>query len=242
MKKRTYGQYCGLARALDVLGERWSLLIVRELLTGPKRYKDLLRHLPGIGTNLLARRLKFLDAQGVLQRRRLPAPASTDAYVLTERGRALEPALVELTRWGQADLGRPAADDAYGPHWSQLALKAALRPDRAAGVRVACEFRVGHDDFQAHLDDGALTTGPGPASQPDFVLETDPDTYLAVVSGVLTTEEALRQGLLEVRGDRKAWAGSGRVFDFPLLRAPDEDELKVIDLTGRPEPRARRLR
>ncbi len=242
MKKRRYGQYCSLARALDVLGERWSLLIVRELLSGPKRYKDLLRHLPGIGTNLLAARLKSLEAQGVLEHRALPPPASTAAYALTERGRALEPALVELARWGLPLLGRPAEDDAYAPHWSLLAMQAVFRPDHAAGVRAVYEFRVGGDVFHTRIEAGRLTTRQGPASHPDFVLETDAATYLAVVAGDMTTEEAMRQGVLTVRGDQEAWARSGEILDLAPLHREPEDALRVIDLTGRPEPRARRLR
>src|SRR3712207_3261653 len=100
MSGRSYDQFCGLAKALDVLGERWTLLVVRELLLGPKRYSDLLEGLPGIGTNLLAARLKALEASGLVGRRRLPPPAASNVYELTERGRALEPAIFELIRWG----------------------------------------------------------------------------------------------------------------------------------------------
>src|SRR3712207_6674695 len=100
MSGRSYDQFCALAKALDVLGERWTLLVVRELLLGPKRYSDLLEGLPGIGTNLLATRLKTLEANGLVARRRLPAPAASTVYELTDRGRGLEPALYELMRWG----------------------------------------------------------------------------------------------------------------------------------------------
>ena len=105
MSKRSYGQYCGLAHALDLVGERWSLLVIRELMTGPKRYKDLLKRLPGIGTNLLAKRLKFLEEQSILMRRILPPPASTEAYDLTEFGRELEPVLIGLAQWGRGITG-----------------------------------------------------------------------------------------------------------------------------------------
>ena len=104
MAKRSYGQYCGLAHALDLIGERWSLLLIRELMTGPKRYKDLLKRLPGIGTNLLAQRLKFQEEQGILERRHLPPPASTDAYVLTDLGRSLHPVLQSICRWANTQI------------------------------------------------------------------------------------------------------------------------------------------
>ena len=135
MSKRNYGQYCGLAHALDLIGERWSLLVIRELMTGPKRYKDLLKQLPGIGTNLLAKRLKFLEEQGILMRRTLPPPASTEAYDLTDFGRELEPVLIGLARWGYQTIPRPGKDTVHFPDWSVLAMKAVFRAERAAGVQ-----------------------------------------------------------------------------------------------------------
>src|SRR5207249_10868829 len=106
MPKRSYGQFEGLATALDAVGERWTLLLVRELLLGPRRYKDLLEGLPGIGTNLLARRLKELKGAGVIVKRSLPAPAGSSVYELTDSGRALEPDLIELARWGMNAIER----------------------------------------------------------------------------------------------------------------------------------------
>src|SRR5215211_4757632 len=131
MNRRSYGQYCAMARALDVLGDRWTLLIVRELLTGPKRFKDLLEGLPGIGTNLLAGRLKDLAGAGVLRRTTLPPPAGSSVYELTERGRELEPVLMGLARWGLDLLGERAASG----------LNVAFMAWTARWVRETYEFR-----------------------------------------------------------------------------------------------------
>src|ERR671921_1724366 len=111
MSKRSYNQYCAVARALDIIGERWTLLIVRELLTGPKRFKDLLEGLPGIGTNLLATRLKDLEGNGILRRATLPPPAGSKVYELTGLGRELEQVVVALSQWGSKLLGSPRGDE-----------------------------------------------------------------------------------------------------------------------------------
>src|SRR5918997_566704 len=124
MARRSYAQYCGLARALDVLGERWTLLAIRELLLGPKRFSDLLAGLSGIGPNVLSTRLRTLEAEGLVTKRRLPPPAASTVYELTGRGRELEPAVVELARWGVGLLGPPAEDDRYRPGWLALSLRA----------------------------------------------------------------------------------------------------------------------
>lgn len=243
MKKRTYGQLCGLARALDVLGERWTLLLVRELLTGPKRYKDLLRYLDGIGTNLLAQRLKTLEAYGLIEHRRLPPPASTEAYALTPRGEALEPVVLELAEWGLANVtDPPAATDAFHPAWSLLTLQARFRPEAAQGLAATCEYRVGEEVFHARLDAGRLVAQQGSAARPDFVLTTDTATFRALATGALATEEARRQGLLTLAGDAERWARCRFVFDPSADASLSDEEMAVLDLTGRPFPHARRLR
>src|SRR5690349_25163474 len=128
MAKRRYDQYCALARALDVVGERWTLLIVRELILGPRRYTDLLGALPGIGTNLLADRLTSLEREGIVERDRLPPPAAAAVYALTEYGRGLEPAVIALTRWGSRRLRQPSRSDHFRPSWLGIAMLAAFRP------------------------------------------------------------------------------------------------------------------
>ena len=212
--------------------------MIRELMTGPKRYKDLLKRLPGIGTNLLAQRLKYLEEQGILERRRLPPPASTEAYALTELGRALEPVLIGLVQWGYRTIPRPQPGTVHFPGWSVLAMKAVFRADLAEGVEDEYEYRVDDEVFYARVKNGQLTTGQGPAPEPDFVLETDGKTFLAVVSGTLEMEEALRQGRMTVTGDEAAFARSTALFDL----SPLHKVLPTIDLTGRPAPGAHRLR
>ena len=118
---KRYGQACTIARALDVVGERWSLLLVRELILGPRRYRDLAAGLPGIPSNVLAARLKDLQAAGVITRRTLPAPTDVTVYELTEAGRALQPALKELLDWGLRYGPEPSRDDAGQPGWALLA-------------------------------------------------------------------------------------------------------------------------
>lgn len=165
MSKR-YDQYCPIAHALDLVGERWTLLIVRELLQGPKRYTDLAASLPRIGTNILAGRLKELERCGVIAKRRLPAPAASQVYELTPYGVRLKPVVRELALWGIQSLGAPEADDELAPGWLQGALDTVFAPVAPAG---AFEFRVGTE--LASLVDGEVLAGP--ADQPDVVVETD---------------------------------------------------------------------
>jgi DNA-binding HxlR family transcriptional regulator len=131
--RRSYDQYCAMARALDVIGDRWTLLLVRDLLVGPKRYGDLLEGLPGIGTNLLAARLRELEAAGIVERRVLPPPAGSAVYELTEAGQALEPVAFALGRWGTRFLGSPRANDRLLPTPFFLGMRARFSPPPAAG-------------------------------------------------------------------------------------------------------------
>ena len=200
MSRRTYHQFCPLARALDILGDRWTLLVVRELLLGPKRFTDLGEALGGIGTNLLAERLKALEAAGLIRRATLPPPAASRVYELTERGRDLEPAVVALARWGVGELGRRRRGEAFRPSWLALSLKATFRADLARGVRETYEYRVGDETFHARIDDGTLEIVQGPAAAPDLVFETDPDTFVAIGSGALDPVEAATTGRLRAQG------------------------------------------
>ena len=184
---RTYGQYCGLARALDLVGERWALLVVRELLLGPKRFTDLLDGLPGISTNILATRLRQLERAGVVARNRLPPPAASSVYELTEYGRALEPAVAALGRWGAASLG-VRADQALRSHWLALALKAFFHADEADGVAAVYELRLREAAFRLAVANGALEVTPGADGAADLVLEADDDVLVGVLAGELEPE------------------------------------------------------
>jgi DNA-binding HxlR family transcriptional regulator len=165
---KRYDQYCPIAHALDLVGERWSLLVVRELAHGPLRYTDIHERLHGCSTNILAARLKELEAGGIVRRRQLPPPAASTVYELTECGVALRPVLRALAWWGVETLGPPPPDevDAFEPGWLVQALFTAVEPGRHDGV---IEFRVG--DEVAHLEDGEAVDGP--ASAPDVTVTTD---------------------------------------------------------------------
>jgi DNA-binding HxlR family transcriptional regulator len=185
---RRYDQYCPVAHALELVGERWSLLVVRELLHGPLRYTDLAERLPGIGTNVLASRLRDLETGGIVARRMLPPPAASRVYELTEYGRGLRPVMRELARWGARSLGPPTADDELFPGWLENALETLLAPTAPPG---RFEFRVG--DEVASVVDGEVQ--PGSVEQPDVVVEGD-------ASGIYWTFFDRRLDLVTVDGDR----------------------------------------
>jgi DNA-binding HxlR family transcriptional regulator len=162
---RRYDQYCPVACTLSLVGERWALLVVRELMHGPKRYTDLLDHLPGIGTNILAARLKELEAGGLVEKRKLPPPAASTVYELSPTGRELRPVLHELARFGARLMGPPPLD-ALERGWLLEALDLALSPVSPSGTLA---FRIG--DEEASLVDGVVT--PGIREDADVVVETD---------------------------------------------------------------------
>ena len=191
-----YGQACAIARALDVVGERWSLLLVRELTFGPRRYRDLATGLPGIPSNLLAARLKDLQAAGVIARRTLPAPTDVTVYELTGAGRALQPALHELLDWGLRYAPEPAGDDVGQPAWALLG--AAGRPT-ALPAGQTCELRVGPEFFYLSSDAGTLTVRRGPAPGGDAVVTMSADTLYSLVLGHTTVTDAV--GHSTVAGD-----------------------------------------
>ena len=187
MTGRGYRQWCGMARALDVVGERWSLLIVRDLLPGPQRYSDLLHTLAGIPTDMLASRLRGLEAAGIVRRTTLPPPAGSRVYELTERGRGLEAAIVELSRWGTELLGEPTDDDVFRAEWLALSLRTRFRPERAEGVELIVAFAVGETTITAEIRDRTLVTHTGPTAgpdvPPDVVVAGDPGAMLAAARG-----------------------------------------------------------
>ncbi|MFI8947248.1 winged helix-turn-helix transcriptional regulator [Streptomyces sp. NPDC053750] len=203
--RRSYDQYCSVARALDAVGDRWTLLIVRELLAGPRRYTDLHADLPGVSTDVLASRLKDMEREGLATRRRLPPPGAAYVYELTPRGRELLPVLEALGAWGAGELGERRPTDAVRAHWFALPL---LRALRAAGVgEGVVEVRLEEGDF--HLYAGAEGEGPvygdGPApGEPDARLVLDAGTCAALSRGELDLRDAVRDGRVEVTGDGAA--------------------------------------
>jgi DNA-binding HxlR family transcriptional regulator/putative sterol carrier protein len=204
MAKRSYDQYCPAARALDVLGERWTLLVVRELLLGPKRYTDLLGGLPGIGPNVLAERLRHLQDAGIVKRGALPPPAASNVYQLTELGEALRPVVYELTRWGLNLMGAPKSDDNVRLTWLMRAMEGTFRPEAARGVHETYEFRIDGEVFHVQVDDAKVAVRAGQAADPACVVTTDLMTFMAVGSRRMTGDESVEGGLATVEGDPEA--------------------------------------
>jgi DNA-binding HxlR family transcriptional regulator len=191
---KRYGQRCSLARALDLVGERWSLLVVRELTLGPRRYRDLLDGLPGVPTNLLATRLKDLQAAGIVTKRVLAPPTVVTVYELTEAGRALTPALTELREWG-ARYGSPLRDDDVAqPGWALMS--ASSRPTALPEGRV-CELRVGAEIFQLSNERAGLTVRGGQPGRADSVITLSAETLYRLLAGSLTAAAARRQATID---------------------------------------------
>ncbi len=190
------------------------MLLIRELLTGPKRFTDLLKNLPGIGTNLLAARLKELEEFGVLERKTLPPPAASAVYDLTDLGRDLQPALVELVRWGNKLPREPRGTEYSRAGWAILAMHAAFQPQAADGVNETYEFRIGDEVFYARINDGTIETGEGLAGNPDLVIVADPQTFLDLASK-LPLAQAVASGVIRIDGDSAAIERLAAVFDLP---------------------------
>ena len=190
-KNRRYDQYCPVCHALDLVGERWSLVIVRELLKGPKRYTDLIDGMPGIGTNILAARLRDLEAGGIVQKRKLPPPAASTVYELTEYGRELEEPLYALARWGARSLPPPAKGEDFYPDWGLNAFAALLDPHAARGLTATYVVRVADDVYTVHLEDSKVHVEHGAADEADLDFATDRDTFFGLASGELDPRVAL---------------------------------------------------
>ena len=212
---RSYDQYCAVARGLDVIGDRWTLLLVRDLLLGPKRYKDLLSGLPGIGTNLLADRLRELEGAGLIERTVLPPPAGSTVYQLTEAGKALEPAVVALGRWGARFMGPPRKTDVLVPRAYFVAMRGVFNPQAAAGLTETYEVRIADLVFEVRVAGGRLSTSEGRATNPDAILTMAVETLNALMFQLLTPAAALTSGRVKIeKGDQKALERFVKVVGF----------------------------
>ncbi len=216
---RTYCDGCAAAHALDIIGERWALLVVRELLLGPKRFTDLRAGLPGVSPNVLAQRLRELERAGVLRRRKLPPPAASKVYELTEWGMELEPVIVRLGRWGARSPSKPR-DAALGVDSLVLSFRTMFAPHAAEGLRASYELRLGEDVFVAVVDDGRFEIARGSAEKPDATIETDAATLAALVYEGRDLAEALRAGEVKIEGDEAAVERFVRLFPLPEPAAP----------------------
>lgn len=201
--RRNYSQYCGLAAALDLIGERWTLLIIRELLTGPCRYKVLLANLPGIGTNLLADRLKFLSQAGIV-RQRPQEGSKLRTYELTEQGHGLRESVLALARWGLGTLDEPAPGEIVRPRWAALAIEAMVALG-AAGPDEQYEFRIDDEVFHVAVHGGEVSVGHGKATgEPSLILTTDSLTFVKIGAGLLNPLEATLTNRLAMDGNEDA--------------------------------------
>ena len=213
MAHRSYGQFCAAAKALDVVGERWTLLIVRELLLGPQRFTDLLAALPGLGTSLLASRLKQLEAAGVIRREQLPPPAGSRVYQITDAGLGVGLVVKALADWGARLLDTPGPEETVRAGWLALHLAVSAPAEAVAGAR---------ETYQVHIDDDVLhivltgtgaqaRSGPAPVP-PDLVIRTDQATFIELSLGRADLTVLVAANRAHVTGDQGSVSRAARLF------------------------------
>lgn len=229
MPQTSYGQYCPLAYALDTLGERWTLLIIRELLHGPRTYKLLLQNLPDMGAVNLTRRLGMLERKGIVARAVTEPRSADEPYSLTARGRKLEGILRDLAAWGLEELELPTKYEVYSPLWSLLELQIRFRPDLAKNLNMMFELRIEHETHHVVISEGKLTTHVGPASSPLFSISTDAATFIMILRGLLPLREAIKLERVDIEG---SLAALSRTLDILGLR---EKELPFAAEKGEPQ-------
>ena len=215
MTMRTYGDGCAIAQALDVVGERWALLVVRELLLGPKRYTDLRRGLPNASPNVLSQRLDELERAGVIQRRTLPPPAGSRIYELTDWGHELEQIVIALGHWGARSSSGIQNDAPVGADSMILALRSRFDSSAANRLHATYELRLGEDRFHIEIADEELEVARGDAHQADATINTDPNTLAAVLWGGRLLADAQRSGEMTIEGDKTAAERFTRLFPIP---------------------------
>ena len=212
--KRTYGDGCAIAHGLDLVGERWALLVVRELLLGPKRFTDLRKGLPNASPNVISERLRELEQAGVVERDKLPPPAGSRVYRLTDWGAEVEDIVMSLGRWGARSPSQPR-DAPIGADSIALALRARFDADAAMGLRASYELRLGEDRFRVQVSDDELEVARGGADQPDARIDTDPGTLAAVLWDGGSLGDARRSEALRIEGDKAAVERFVRLFPAP---------------------------
>lgn len=220
MPEHRYQQYCGLACALDVAGDRWTMLIVRELMPGPRRFTDLLDGLPGISRNLLTERLRALERDGIIARRELQPPAARQVYELTDDGRDLADAMAPLIAWGARRLGERKPTESFRARWAALAMATFADREAAKDVNETYQYHVGRSAFHFTVDDGSIQLEDGRAQDPAVVLTTDEETWKDIASGKITASSAAATGALTVAGDPQAAKRLRRIFSRHQLLLP----------------------
>jgi len=213
--KRSYGEACRFAYALDIVGERWALLVVRELLLGPKRFTDLRTGLPHASSNILSERLRDLEHGGVIQRRKLPPPAASTVYELTEWGRELEPIVTKLGAWGARSPVPPDSRE-IGPDSIVLALRSLFDSEAAGEIDVTYELRLGEQTFHVQISSGEVDLGRGSGEEPAASISVvDAATFGAILAGQLPLNEAIASGEASVEGSKQAAKRFLRLFPMP---------------------------
>jgi DNA-binding HxlR family transcriptional regulator len=210
-RERAYVDACAAAHALDLVGERWALLVVRELLFGPKRFTDLRAGIPDVSADVLGRRLRELEQTGVVQRRKLAPPAGSWVYELTDWGYELEAVVVALGRWGSRS---PAhrVDGELGVDSLALAFRADFEPAAAEGLDTSYELRFGEHRFRVAVAGGKIDVARGSASDPDATIDTDPGTFASLLWGGRSLDDAVRAGAIAIEGSTPAVERFLRLF------------------------------
>ena len=224
MPDHRYHQYCALARALDIAGDRWTLLIVRELTPGPRRFTDLIDGLPGVSRKLLTERLRDLEREGVIARRELPPPAARQVYELTDDGRDLASAIAPLIGWGTKRLVEREPGESFRARWAAVAMASLADLEAAKGVSETYQYVVGDTAFHFTVEDGSIRLHDGRAEDPAVVVTTDEQTLADLASGNLAAPSATATGALTVAGDRPATKRLGKILirnvDLPKRTGP----------------------
>jgi DNA-binding HxlR family transcriptional regulator/putative sterol carrier protein len=229
MPEHRYQQYCALARTLDVAGDRWTLLIVRELAPGPRRFTDLVEGLPGISRRILTERLRQLERDGVIARRELPPPAARQVYALTDDGRDLATAMAGLIAWGARRLGEREPGEAFRPRWPAVAMANLADGEAAEGTTEIYQYLVGDAAFYFTVDDGSIEVHDGRAREAAVVVTTDEETWADIASGKTKASVAAENGSLTIAGDPEAAKRLRKIFSRKQL-------------LGRPRPAGAGLR
>ncbi|CAA9579776.1 MAG: Transcriptional regulator, HxlR family [uncultured Truepera sp.] len=213
-KKRSYDEGCAAAHGLDLIGERWALLVVRELLLGPKRFTDLRASLPHVSPNVLSQRLRDLEAIGVVRHHKLPPPAASQVYELTDWGTQLEPVIMALGRWAARSPSMPFASPTSVTSLI-IAFQTMFDPHSAEGFDASFELRLGDERFSVRVEDGRLEIVQGRVNQPDAIIESDTGTLKALAFGGWSLHEALEAGALTMTGDEASAQRLFKLFKLP---------------------------
>ena len=212
MREHAYNQYCALAQALDTVGNRWTLLIIRELRPGPRRFTDLVDGLPGISRNLLTERLRSLEEEGLITRKDLPPPAARQVYELTDEGRDLAAAIGPLVAWGARRLRALSSEQAFQARWAAFGLASTADREAAKGVNETYQYVVGDTAFHLIIEDGSIDVRDGHAEDAAVTVTTDEETWAEIASSEITTSSAIESGKLTISGHPEAAKRLRQIF------------------------------